>query len=160
MEDIAKRTRVLDLTGRLAAAQKKLGSNMLAGSVAVGRLLNEAKELLPHGEFQKWRDSHFEGSPQHANRLMRVAREYPGDVPEISLREALKIIANRKKPKPTEPPDRADRKQPPATDPATDPAADPAADPADSADPAADPDPDTEAELLDDAEPSPDVPHA
>ena len=85
---------------------------------------------------------------------MRVAREYPGDVPEISLREALKIIANRKKPKPTEPPDRADRKQPPATDPATDPADWPA-DPADSADPAVNPD--TEDEQPDDAKPSPDV---
>ena len=111
---MANTTRVSDLNERLAVAQKQLASNMLSGSVAVGRILTEAKEVLPHGEFQNWLKDHFEGSARHANRLMEVAVEYPGDVPEISLREALKIIAIRKKPKPAAP-------EPPARDPTSNP---------------------------------------
>ena len=91
LNDLARQVfaRQLELRGRFR--------DSLRVGVTVGHLLSRAKEICPHGEFQKWLKEHFEGSARHAQRLMTLAHEYPRpeDIPTLSLREALRLIAGR-----------------------------------------------------------------
>lgn len=82
------------------AAQLQLRSTLrdsLRVGVLLGQLLTEAKNQCRHGEFSAWLQDHFEGTPRHARNFMALAREYPDpdDVPALSLREALKLIAGK-----------------------------------------------------------------
>lgn len=49
---------------------------MLASSVEIGRRLQEAKELVPHGNWTDWLKEKVDYSQSTADNLMRIAREY------------------------------------------------------------------------------------
>lgn len=49
---------------------------MLASSVEIGRRLQEAKELVPHGNWTDWLKEKVDYSQSTADNLMRISREY------------------------------------------------------------------------------------
>lgn len=49
---------------------------MLAASVEIGRRLMEAKELVPHGQWQEWLKEKVNYSQSTADNLMRITKEY------------------------------------------------------------------------------------
>jgi hypothetical protein len=59
-----------------------------------GQALAEAKKRVIHGEWLPWLEQNFDASQQTASDYMRVAANYQraGDLPEGSIRGALKAI--------------------------------------------------------------------
>lgn len=49
---------------------------MLAASMEIGARLVEAKDLVPHGEWEQWLAENVDYSQSTANNLMRIYREY------------------------------------------------------------------------------------
>lgn len=73
--------------------------------VEVGRRLNEAKELLPHGQWLPWLEKETEFSPATASRFMKLFDEYGADqgslfgaetnsstLKNISISNALRLL--------------------------------------------------------------------
>lgn len=61
----------------------------------IGRLLIQAKEQLPHGEWGSWLRDRVEFSERSANNFMRVAREYasnPQLVADLGIRKAIALL--------------------------------------------------------------------
>jgi Chromosome segregation ATPases len=56
----------------------------LHGSIEIGRLLCEAKELVAHGEWGDWLEQNVSYSQSNANLLMRIYREY-GQSEQVDL---------------------------------------------------------------------------
>lgn len=48
-------------------------NSMLRRAMDIGDLLNQAKRLLPHGEFCNWRNKHFLGGKMQASKYMKLA---------------------------------------------------------------------------------------
>ncbi|WP_291300625.1 DUF3102 domain-containing protein [Desulfosporosinus sp. BICA1-9] len=67
------------------------GKIYLAAAVEIGRLLKEAKDLLPHGEWLKWLEESVSYSPRTAQKMMRVYEEY-------SLKQPLSLNAGADSP--------------------------------------------------------------
>lgn len=53
--------------------------------VAAGQRLNEVKDFLPHGQFEKWLGTEFNLSVRMAQNLMNVARRFDGKNETVSL---------------------------------------------------------------------------
>lgn len=66
--------------------------------LTIGRLLTEAKELLPHGEFGAWAEAEFGWTARHCRRHMQLYAErtrvsgLPG-LDKLTMRAALAAIA-------------------------------------------------------------------
>lgn len=69
------------VTAEILAYKQQAGYAVLE----IGRRLNEAKELLPHGEWLPWLKEQVEFSEATAQRFMRLAREYPNPSPVTDL---------------------------------------------------------------------------
>jgi hypothetical protein len=65
----------------ITAEIKKQDAAALVGVLEIGKLLTEAKSLLPHGEFIPWVVSEFGWSASYAARLMRLYNEFPTGAP-------------------------------------------------------------------------------
>lgn len=52
---------------------------ILSAAVEIGKRLEEAKELVPHGEWGKWLETEVNFSKSTANNMMRLYREYGQD---------------------------------------------------------------------------------
>ncbi len=65
-------------------------------AVEAGKLLQKAKEALPHGKFIPWVEQNFAGTPRHARRYMKLAKsaaENRIDPDEVSsIREAERLL--------------------------------------------------------------------
>ena len=59
--------------------KEKVLRTALLGAIDVGRLLCEAKEIVPHGEWGTWLGEYVDYSTTTANDLMRLYREYNDD---------------------------------------------------------------------------------
>jgi len=44
--------------------------------IEIGKRLNQAKELVPHGEWGKWLEEKVEFTQRTAQKFMRIAKEY------------------------------------------------------------------------------------
>lgn len=81
-----------------AAAETAINA-ALQHAVNAGRLLNEAKALVGHGEWRDWLLENFAGSERTAQGYMRVAGRLPEleakaqRVADLSLRQALGLLA-------------------------------------------------------------------
>ena len=73
----------MDIAGEINYIKRQAQQTLLAASVEIGRKLNEAKALVPHGEWEGWLSDNVEYSQSTANNLMRIATEY-GDE-QVSL---------------------------------------------------------------------------
>jgi len=58
---------------------------VLEQSIEIGRLLCEAKEAVPHGEWGHWLEENCAYSTSNANNLMRIYTEYGEDEEQLSF---------------------------------------------------------------------------
>lgn len=64
--------------------------NTYSNTVVIGKLLVEAKNAVPHGEWGCWLEENFEYSTSTANNLMRIYAEY-GEEEQISFFEENRL---------------------------------------------------------------------
>lgn len=82
MSAIIERTPAV-IAGEINYIKRQAQQTLLAASVEIGRKLNEAKALVPHGMWEDWLTENVDYSQSTANNLMRIATEY-GDE-QVSL---------------------------------------------------------------------------
>lgn len=82
MSAIIERTPAI-IAGEINYIKRQAQQTLLAASVEIGRKLNEAKTLVPHGLWEDWLTENVDYSQSTANNLMRIATEY-GDE-QVSL---------------------------------------------------------------------------
>lgn len=82
MSAIIERTPAI-IAGEINYIKRQAQQTLLAASVEIGRKLNEAKALVPHGMWEEWLTENVDYSQSTANNLMRIATEY-GDE-QVSL---------------------------------------------------------------------------
>ena len=82
MSAIIERTPAI-IAGEINYIKRQGLQTLLAASVEIGRKLNEAKALVPHGLWEDWLTENVDYSQSTANNLMRIATEY-GDE-QVSL---------------------------------------------------------------------------
>ncbi|UWG98921.1 DUF3102 domain-containing protein [Dehalobacter sp. DCM] len=67
------------IAGEIAAIKAQTRKILLISAVEVGRRLQEAKELIPYGEYGKWLENDVDYSERVAYKLIQIAEEYgPG----------------------------------------------------------------------------------
>ena len=64
------------IAGEINAIKKQTTQICLRATIEVGRLLCEAKELVPYGSWGDWLRENVGYSQSNANNLMRIFREY------------------------------------------------------------------------------------
>ena len=79
------------ITGEILDAQRKGGEAILT----IGRCLNEAKDMLSHGEWLPWLAEKVGYSEKTAQNFMRLAREFsnPQARADLGATKALKLLA-------------------------------------------------------------------
>jgi N6-adenosine-specific RNA methylase IME4 len=77
----------------LAAEIRRLAKDTVGNLLEIGRLLTEAKEALPHGEFEGWVESECRFSTRTARALMQAYRERKGTLAEIWYNEKRQFTA-------------------------------------------------------------------
>ncbi len=82
MNQVMERTPAV-IAGEINYIKRQAQQTLLAASVEIGRKLNEAKALVPHGMWEEWLTENVDYSQSTANNLMRIATEY-GDE-QVSL---------------------------------------------------------------------------
>ena len=82
MNQVMERTPAI-IAGEINYIKRQAQQALLATSVEIGRKLNEAKALVPHGMWEEWLVENVDYSQSTANNLMRIATEY-GDE-QVSL---------------------------------------------------------------------------
>lgn len=82
MNQVIERTPAI-IAGEINYIKRQAQQTLLAASVEIGRKLNEAKALVPHGMWEDWLTENVDYSQSTANNLMRIATEY-GDE-QVSL---------------------------------------------------------------------------
>lgn len=75
MNQVMERTPAV-IAGEINYIKRQAQQTLLAASVEIGRKLNEAKALVPHGMWEEWLSENVDYSQSTANNLMRIATEY------------------------------------------------------------------------------------
>lgn len=104
---VSTRLRVVSATlSKECAAIAKAAGGMLEHARRAGECLNEAKELVEHGEWEAWLLDNFAGSQKTAAAYMRIASRWDelesnltsrSDLEDLSIAGAVKLLA---KPRP------------------------------------------------------------
>ena len=69
-------TAVEEYAIRINTIKREVARQCLYASVEIGRILCDAKEAVPHGEWAEWLEVNVDYSQSTANNLMRLYREY------------------------------------------------------------------------------------
>ena len=64
------------VTGEIRYVQRRAARQLLSDLIEIGRLLVEAKSMVPYGEWGKYLEEQVEYSTSQANNLMRLYNEY------------------------------------------------------------------------------------
>jgi hypothetical protein len=100
MTEIEKSNSLTDLAARIRAEDetiRRVEKDNVQRKMAIGDMLNEAKEQLGHGEWMPWlKDTGL--SQRTANKYMRLAKnrkviEARGDITELTLNAATRLLA-------------------------------------------------------------------
>ena len=93
------------ITAEIRVIQNQAQQAVLSYAIELGRRLNEAKELLPHGEWGDWLKNEVNFSERTAQRLMQIFREFGSDqvnffgeakasaLSDLSVTKALRLLA-------------------------------------------------------------------
>lgn len=93
------------ITAEIRVIQSQARQAVLSYAIELGRRLNEAKELLPHGEWGDWLKNEVNFSERTAQNLMKIFREYGTDqvnffgeakaqaLADLSYTKALRLLA-------------------------------------------------------------------
>ncbi len=91
-------TSLTDLAARIQAAHEAATTSMRRGcehAINAGRLLIEAKNQVPHGQWLHWLKKHCQVSERMAQHYMTLARHFeanPQRVADLPMRQAIKVI--------------------------------------------------------------------
>ncbi|MDQ0084553.1 hypothetical protein J2W35_004922 [Variovorax boronicumulans] len=103
---------VIDKINEAITAAESNARTAMGHAIFAGNLLNTAKTMVDHGEWQAWLEAHVVVAPRTAQAYMRLARklqELPPEeaqrVADLPLREAVRAIAT-----PPETPPRYERR--------------------------------------------------
>lgn len=72
------------IAGQINYIKQQTAKTCIQASIEIGRLLCEAKDIVPHGEWGDWLENNVSYSVSTANNLMRIYREY-GESGQIDL---------------------------------------------------------------------------
>ncbi len=87
-----------DLAARIQAEHKAATTAVRQGcehAIKAGRLLTEAKNQVPHGQWLRWLQKHCQMSERTAQYYMTLARHFeanPQRVADLAMRQAIKVI--------------------------------------------------------------------
>lgn len=77
--------------------KRQVAQATVAGAIAVGQRLREAKEQVPRGDWGEWLETNVDYSVRTAENLMAVAREYEnkdiGALESIGLTKTVQLLA-------------------------------------------------------------------
>ena len=73
------------IAAEINTIKRSTAKYVLEQSIEIGRLLCEAKEAVPHGEWGHWLEEHCAYSTSNANNLMRIYTEYGEDGDQLSF---------------------------------------------------------------------------
>lgn len=76
MSDIITVRDIEIVTGEIRYVQRRAARQLLSDLIEIGRLLVEAKSMVPYGEWGKYLEEKVEYSTSQANNLMRLYNEY------------------------------------------------------------------------------------
>lgn len=79
-----------EIAAEINAIKRTTATYILTQSIEIGRLLCEAKETVPHGEWGSWLADNCDYSPSNANNLMRIYQEY-GEQDQLEFFEENKL---------------------------------------------------------------------
>ncbi len=91
-------TSLTDLAARIQAAHEAATTAVRHGcehAIKAGRLLIEAKNQVPHGQWLQWLQKHCQISERTAHYYMTLAQDFeanPQRVADLAMREAIKVI--------------------------------------------------------------------
>lgn len=90
-------TRLTTIVVEINTIKRQVAQTTVAGAIAVGQRLQEAKAAVPHGEWGDWLRINVEFSVRTAENLMALSREYAGrDVSaleDLGLTKAVQLLA-------------------------------------------------------------------
>ena len=75
MNEMMERTPAV-IAGEINYIKRQAQRVLLGASVEIGRRLNEAKALVPHGAWEEWLSENVDYSQSTANNFMRIATEF------------------------------------------------------------------------------------
>lgn len=73
------------IAAEINTIKRSTAKYVLEQSIEIGRLLCEAKEAVPHGEWGKWLEERCAYSASNANNLMRIYTEYGESGDQLSF---------------------------------------------------------------------------
>lgn len=79
MSDIITGRDAVTVAAEIKVIVRQTQQVVLSAAVEIGKRLEEAKELVPHGEWGKWLETEVNFSKSTANNMMRLYREYGAD---------------------------------------------------------------------------------
>lgn len=79
MSDIITVRDAVTVAAEIKVIVRQTQQVVLSAAVEIGKRLEEAKELVPHGEWGRWLETEVNFSKSTANNMMRLYREYGAD---------------------------------------------------------------------------------
>lgn len=90
-------TRLTTIVVEINTIKRQVAQTTVAGAIAVGQRLQEAKASVPHGEWGDWLRINVEFSVRTAENLMALSREYAGKdvtaLEDLGLTKAVQLLA-------------------------------------------------------------------
>lgn len=82
------------LAAEINVIKQQTARTLLTASIEIGERLTQAKNLVPHGEWEKWLEENVNYSQSTAQGFMKVYREYGSDQIGFSGKTPLEIFGN------------------------------------------------------------------
>lgn len=78
------------IAAEINAIKTQVKATVISGAVEIGKRLAEAKEMVPHGEWGGWLETHVDYSERTAQNLMRCWEEY-GKTGRVAMLEDVSL---------------------------------------------------------------------
>lgn len=80
LADIEADTRAMEIAVEINIIKRDTAEIFARNSIKIGQRLREVKELLPHGDFERWLRDNVDYSVTTAQRFMKLANAYEGQL--------------------------------------------------------------------------------
>lgn len=97
MSDQIRVSRAATIAAEINYIKRQVLQVALSASIDIGRLLCEAKEAVPHGEWGGWLEANVEYSQTTANELMQLYRAYNDDQVKLFGRSNAELYGHLSK---------------------------------------------------------------
>lgn len=82
------------LAAEINVIKQQTARTLLVASIEIGERLSQAKNLVPHGEWEQWLSENVDYSQSTAQNLMKLYREYGGNQLGFSGKTPLEIFGS------------------------------------------------------------------